>query len=160
MAKCVRVERENAEAERKKFSAAGALDNSYIPARGRKYVYFPILPGAKIARATLEKELEKRSERPKNLREALSGKLTAAEMEEMVTSFDLVGDIAVVEVPDPLRAKEKLIASALMAAHRNVRAVAKKVSGTAGEFRIRPVSVIAGEHGHQEHGDGRYKDEF
>jgi tRNA (guanine37-N1)-methyltransferase len=93
----------------------------------------------------VHKALERRSERPKSLREALSGKLTAREREGLVTSFDLVGDIAVVEVPMELRAKEKLIASALMAAHRNVKVVARKTGGTSGEFRIRPVEVIAGE---------------
>ncbi len=147
MAKCMRVERQDAEKERKKLSLAGALDNSYVPARGRKFVYFPVNEGAKLPSGAklVEKKLERRSERPKTLREALAGKLSAAEMEELVTSFDLMGDIAVVEVPGELAAKEKLIASALMSAHHNVRVVAKKISGTAGEFRIRPVQVIAGE---------------
>ena len=147
MALCLKVERQNAEKERKKLSIACALDNSYVPARGRKYVYFPVNEGAKLPSGTklVEKKLERRSERPKTLREALAGKLSAREMEELVTSFDLMGDIAVVEVPDDLASKEKLIAAALMSAHRNVRVVAKKISGTEGEFRIRPVQVIAGE---------------
>jgi len=147
MVKCLRVERKNAEKERKRLSESDALDNSFVPARGRDYVYFPIKEGGRVPSGAkmVEKKLERRSERPKSLREALSGKLTPAEMEGLVTSFDLMGDIAVVEVPDELAAKEKLIASALMGAHHNVRVVAKKVSGTAGEFRIRPVLVIAGE---------------
>jgi len=147
MAKCVRVEKGGAEAERKKLSADGALDNSYIPARGRKYVYFPIKEGGRLPAGMklVEKRLESRSERPKSLREALAGKLSAREMEGLVTSFDLVGDIAVVEVPTGLEAKEKLIAGAIMAAHHNVSVVAKKAGGTSGEFRIRPVQVIAGE---------------
>ena len=147
MVRCAKVKRAEAETARIKLVRACALDNLYIPARGREYVYFPIKEGGRVPSGAklVEKKLERRSERPKNLREALSGKLTAHEMEELVTSFDLMGDIAVVEVPDELRAKEKLIASALMAAHHNVRVVAKKISGTAGEFRIRPVLVIAGE---------------
>ena len=147
MAKCLRVERENAEAERKKLCAAGLLDNSCVPARGRKYVYFPIKEGGRppAGAKLVQKKLERRGERPKSLREALSGKLTPQEMEGLVTSFDLVGDIAVVEVPPALAAKEKLIAAAIMAAHHNVQVVAKKTGGTAGEFRIRPVEVIAGE---------------
>ena len=143
--RCAKVKREEAEKERKKLAEAGALDNMFIPARGREFVYFPLVPGAACALPIVSKKLERRSERPKTLREALAGKLSAHEMEGLVTSFDLVGDIAVVEVPDALRAKEKLIARAVMDAHRNVRVVAKKISGTAGEFRIRPVRVIAGE---------------
>ncbi|MCX6769456.1 MAG: hypothetical protein NT051_02120, partial [Candidatus Micrarchaeota archaeon] len=121
------------------------LDDSFVPARGREFVYFPIRKGGKCALPTVQKKLEKRSGKPKNLREALEGKLSAREMEELVASFDLVGDIAVVEIPDALRAKEKLVAEALMSAHRNVKVVAKKTGGTAGEFRIRPVEVIGGE---------------
>jgi len=144
---CFKVQRKNAEKERKKLSESNALDPDFVPGRDNKFVYFPIKKGGRLPASAklVEKKLERRSERPKTLREALSGKLSAAEMEGLVTSFDLMGDIAVVEVPDELAAKEKLIASALMGAHRNVLVVAKKVSGTAGEFRIRPVLVIAGE---------------
>jgi tRNA (guanine37-N1)-methyltransferase len=145
MVRCAKVKQEDAEKARRKLAEAGALDNIYIPVRGRGFVYFPLVKGAECTLPTVQKKLERRNERPKTLREALAGKLSAREMEELVTSFDLVGDIAVVEIPDALRAKEKMIASALMAAHHNVRVVAKKTGGTAGEFRIRPVKVIAGE---------------
>ncbi len=145
MPRCAKVKREEAEKARILLVRASALDNSHIPARGRGFVYFPLVKGVVCAFPTVQKKLEKRNERPKGLREALSGKLTEREMDELVTSFDLLGDIAVVEVPDGLRAKERLIARALMAAHHNVKVVAKKISGTSGEFRIRPVEVIAGE---------------
>jgi len=145
--RCAKVKREEAEKARRKLAAALALDNSYIPARGRGYVHFPVKEGAKLPPGIrlVEKKLEKRNDRPKTLRDALSGKLNEREMGVLVTSFDLVGDIAVVEIPEGLRAKERVIADALMGAHRNVKVVAKKTGGTAGEFRIRPVEVIAGE---------------
>ena len=145
MPRCAKVKREEAETARILLARAGALDISHIPARGRGFVYFPLVKGVVCAFPTVQKKLDRRNERPKTLREALSGKLTAREMEALVTSFDLMGDIAVVEVPSGLRAKEKLIAKALMSAHHNVKVVAKKAGGTAGEFRIRPVEVIAGE---------------
>jgi len=145
MVRCAKVKREEAEKARRMLVAEGMLDNNHIPLRGRGFVYFPLVKGTMCALPIVQKKLEKRSERPKNLRDALASRLSAHEMEELVTSFDLVGDIAVVEIPEELRAKEKLVADALMSAHRNVRVVAKKTGGTAGEFRIRPVAVIAGE---------------
>jgi tRNA (guanine37-N1)-methyltransferase len=145
MVLCAKVKQEEAENARVRLVQAGTLDNLHVPARGRGYVYFPLVKGFACAFPTVQKKLVKRSERPKTLRDALAGKLTAREMDELVTSFDLMGDIAVVEVPDGLRAKERLIARAVMAAHHNVRVVAKKLGGTAGEFRIRPVEVIVGE---------------
>ncbi|MFA6907495.1 MAG: class I SAM-dependent methyltransferase family protein, partial [Candidatus Micrarchaeia archaeon] len=145
MVLCAKVKQEEAEWARVRLVQAGALDNLHVPARGRGHVYFPLVKGFACAFPTVQKRLAKRSERPKTLREALAGKLTAREMGGLVTSFDLMGDIAVVEVPDGLRAKGGLIARAIMAAHHNVKVVARKISGTSGEFRIRPVEVIAGE---------------
>jgi len=144
---CAKVKRENAEKIRRGLASSGALDNDYIPARGREYIYFPLVKGAARPPGLVlwERKLERRSERPKSLREALDGRLSAREMEELVTSFDLIGDIAVIEVPPKLCAKQKLIAKALQSAHHNVKVVAKKTGKTTGEFRIRPVKVIAGE---------------
>jgi len=144
MAKCVRVERGNAEAERRKLLAAGLLDNSYAPAQSAGFVYFAV-KGSPSGMELVEKKLVKRAVAAGPFAAMLEGKLTAREMAALVKSFDMVGDIAVVEVPPELEAKEKLIAGAIMGAHRNVLVVAKKTGGTSGEFRIRPVSVIAGE---------------
>ncbi len=144
MAKCVRTERQNAEVERKKLSEAGALDNSYVPARDAKYVYFAV-KGSPSGMKLVQKKLVKREEFAKPLSAELEGKLTPEERAELVKSFDIVGDIAVIEVPPLLRGKERLIADAIMKQHHGIKVVAKKVGGTAGEFRIRPVRVVAGE---------------
>lgn len=143
MVKCVKVERGDAEKARQRLSSQGLLDLSYVPARDLKFVYFAVKGQPKKA-VLVQKKLRKREAAGKPLREELSGKLTAKESGELVTSFDIVGDIAVVEVPPALHKKEKLIAEAILKNHHNIRTVAKKTGGTAGEFRIRPVKVIAG----------------
>ena len=144
MVKCVRVERKNAEEKRRKLASSGALDFSYVPARDAKFVYFAAK--GKPAGATLvEKKLQKREEHGKSIRQELAGKLSTKEADELVSSFDIVGDIAVVEIPPALAKKQKLVADAILGNHHNIRVVAKKTGGTAGEFRIRPVKVIAGE---------------
>lgn len=81
---------------------------------------------------------------PRNLREALKGILTEKEMEKLITSFDIVGTIAVIEIPDELSRKERKIGEALMKVHRNVKTVCKFTGAATGVFRIRPVEVIAG----------------
>lgn len=145
MVHCVKLERKKAEAERRKLAAQGFLDQSYVPARDEKYVYFALKGNAAGKLKTVEKGLVKRGEFGKPFADALKGKLTDEEMKELVTSFDIVGDIATVEIPPALVKKEKIIAEAIMGMHRNIKVVAKKTGGTAGEFRIRPVKVIAGE---------------
>jgi tRNA (guanine37-N1)-methyltransferase len=79
------------------------------------------------------------------IKEFLAGKLTKKELAVAKSSFDVVGDIAVLEIPDELKKKEKVIAKSIMELHRNVKVVAKKVGPTAGVERIRPIRVILGE---------------
>jgi tRNA (guanine37-N1)-methyltransferase len=79
------------------------------------------------------------------LKKTLKKKLDDEELDVLRRGFDLVGDIAQLEIPDFLKTKEKIIANAVMALHKHVKVVVKKTGATAGEERIRPVKVIAGE---------------
>ncbi|MFA6328885.1 MAG: class I SAM-dependent methyltransferase family protein [Candidatus Micrarchaeia archaeon] len=144
MVKCLRVEKGKAEAKRRELAGKGILDNRYAPARDSKFVFFPV-KGAPPGMKLVEKKLARREGRGEPFSAELEAKLTPVERAALVKSFDIVGDIAVVEVPLELEGKEKLIADAIMKQHRGILVVAKKMGGTAGEFRIRPVEVIAGE---------------
>jgi len=80
----------------------------------------------------------------KNLREALKGELANDELNQL-RAFDIVGDIAVVKLPEKLLPKKDLIGQALMRVHRHVRTVLCQVGPVSGEFRTRELEVIAGE---------------
>jgi tRNA (guanine37-N1)-methyltransferase len=60
------------------------------------------------------------------------------------SSFDVIGDVLLVKVPEELRAYEKEIADALLASTPHVRTVAHD-EGVAGELRVRLLRVLAGE---------------
>ncbi len=68
-------------------------------------------------------------------------------------SFEIVGDIAIVEVEDP---DAERVASALMATNRSIRTVIAPISDVEGEFRTRRFRHVAGEERtlttHKEHG--------
>ena len=49
--------------------------------------------------------------------------MTAKEIENLITSFDLVGDIAIIEIPGELKKKEKIIAKTLLGLHKNIKVV-------------------------------------
>ena len=60
-------------------------------------------------------------------------------------AFEIVGDIAVLtEEVDP--SKEATVADAIMALHRNIKVVAKRVSAVEGVYRTRRLENIAGKH--------------
>ena len=82
--------------------------------------------------------------KPKSLKEALEKFMSEEELEKAVTSFDVIGDIAVIEIPEELRKKEKEIGEALLEVHKNLRTVCKRAGMHKGTFRIRDVKLIAG----------------
>lgn len=83
--------------------------------------------------------------KPQSLRDSLKGILTEEEMKVANRSFELVGDIAILEIPDGLKKKEKQIAKSLLENHNNIKVVVKKKGGHEGTFRIQKYTVLAGQ---------------
>lgn len=75
----------------------------------------------------------------------LKSKVQKTKLQYIPRSYDLVGDIAIVEIKDEVKKHEKEIAKAIMAIHKNIFVVAKKASAMSGEFRTRKLKIIAGE---------------
>ena len=83
--------------------------------------------------------------RPKSILEWLSDKLPPHVLASVPRSWDIIGDIAIVEIPDELRGYEKLIAEAILSIHRNIKSVYAKAGAVSGDFRTRPLRLIGGE---------------
>ena len=80
-----------------------------------------------------------------SLKEALDKKLTAKEKKFLITSFDIIGDLAVIQISNELKKKERVIASTLLKLHKNIKVVAKEVGGHTGIYRLQKVKVLAGD---------------
>lgn len=93
---------------------------------------------------------------PRNLQEALENELSEEELQQVGTSFDIVGDIAVIKLNDSLLEKKEKIGKALMEVHGHLKTVLMQTSPVKGEYRTRDLEVIAGkekaETTHKEHG--------
>lgn len=91
-----------------------------------------------------------------NLKEALKEKLSKAELQKFIRSFDVVGDIAIIIIPPELEEKESLIGETILSLHKNIQVVAKRAGVYDGEFRTIPLTIIAGvnrkETEHKEYG--------
>ena len=79
------------------------------------------------------------------LKDFLKGKLIKKQIELVPSSFDVVGDIAILEIPVELEKKEKIIGNALLGLHRNIKVVCKKSGLHTGIFRRQQLRIIAGE---------------
>ncbi len=85
-----------------------------------------------------------REKQPRNLKEALKGKLSKKEMQHLITSFDSLGDIAVIQVPKELQHKAPVIGQALLKANKQFKTVCMVSGEHKGRYRAQPVKVIAG----------------
>ncbi|MEM4500121.1 MAG: hypothetical protein QXD62_02110 [Candidatus Woesearchaeota archaeon] len=78
------------------------------------------------------------------LKDLLRGELTEEELNELIASFEIIGDVAIIQVSPKLEQKKFLIAEAVMKINPKITAVYRKISGREGEFRIMNVEFLAG----------------
>jgi len=81
----------------------------------------------------------------KDLKFLLAGKLSPQEVNLVFKSYDVVGDIAVIRVPETLKPRSQIVAEAVMQANKNVKTVLLQTSAISGDFRLRQLEWVAGE---------------
>ncbi len=140
----VKVKKELAEKTRRELVKLGVISDEYEVEKDENFVYFPV-KSCPQGFECVEREGKRKERKPHSLREALKDKLTDDELEQLITSFDIIGDIAIIQVPESLEDKAELIAQAIMKVHKNVKTVCQKVGPRQGIFRVAPLKVIAGE---------------
>jgi tRNA (guanine37-N1)-methyltransferase len=77
--------------------------------------------------------------------ECLKDELAPNLLVSLPHSMDIIGDIAIIEIPDELQPHEGIIGKAILSTHKNVETVLAKASPVEGEFRTRQFQLIAGE---------------
>ncbi|MEW6748666.1 MAG: class I SAM-dependent methyltransferase family protein [Candidatus Micrarchaeota archaeon] len=142
--KFLKVPKKSGEKVRKELMAEGILSTDYPILSEGEYLLFPVTKKYKKLEL-VEREAEKRPKRYDKLKDALSGFLSESELESVIGSFDLIGDIAIIEIPQNLAEHETRIGEALLQVHKNIKAVFKKLGPMEGEYRVRRVERIAGE---------------
>ncbi len=107
-------------------------------------------------------ELPKRKKRFKSLIDEFKGKIPDELLKFLPRSFEFVGDILIIEIPDEILNYKYEIGKKLLNAFQNVKVVLMKLGSVSGTFRIRKYEVIAGENRtytiHREHGCYFYVD--
>lgn len=152
----LRVTEHDAERTRRKLVSNGLFDKGRATLHSDSYVLFPILT---ISAARVKKLFPKGSSRVSvveadgatakrwrpSFREELGKVLTKDEFNRAVKGYDLLGDIAIIDVPKELSEKERAIAAALLRAHPKVKTVLAKAGGISGVYRRRRFRLAGGE---------------
>jgi tRNA (guanine37-N1)-methyltransferase len=103
-----------------------------------------------------------RKQQAKTLAELLANQLPPSLLNSLPRALDTVGDIAIIEIPPELNAHASLIGEAILKTHKNMHTVLAKAGAISGTYRLRELTVIAGEPKttaiHKEHGCTYYVD--
>lgn len=78
------------------------------------------------------------------MKKALADKLKPKELKQLYNSYDVIGDIAILRVPDSLAVYTELIAETVMQTHREVKSVYRQTSSVSGDFRLRNLEFVLG----------------
>jgi len=141
--------------------------------RNTDFIYVPLI------RQPQENELEKlkkhipnfeilphtfpeKKMRVKTFTELLEGKLPPDLLSSLPHAIDLVGDIAIIEIPQELNQYKTVIGEAILTTHKNARTVLAKAGAVGGIYRTRDFDIIAGQQKtntvHKEYGCQYYVD--
>jgi tRNA (guanine37-N1)-methyltransferase len=101
-------------------------------------------------------------QREKTLIEVLADELPPHLVAIVPRALDVVGDIAIFEVPPELEPHKTTLGNAILKVHTNVHTVLSKAGAVSGTYRIRNLEYLVGEHKtetiHKEHGCSYYVD--
>jgi tRNA (guanine37-N1)-methyltransferase len=79
-----------------------------------------------------------------NMKTVLADKLAPEELKQVYKAYDVVGDVAVIRVPEAQLRYSKIIAEAIMTIHREVKSVWRQSSSVSGDFRLRNLEHVLG----------------
>ncbi len=86
-----------------------------------------------------------------NMKDFLKEKFNEEELKLVPRAFDVVGDVAVIEIPEGLEKRKKDIARALVKVNANVKTVCNKKGERSGDYRLNDIEVILGSKTETEH---------
>ncbi|MGI0149044.1 MAG: class I SAM-dependent methyltransferase [Thermoplasmata archaeon] len=149
----VLVPRERAEEIRRELLAQGLLHKHLRIAREGHRIALPTHQRVDLGFPTAEREFEEGFVAVRSYKDVVE--VPASLRKSLPSSFDVVGDIAVIKLPEELREHRAAIGAAILRWNRKIRVVVED-RGVKGEHRVREVAVLAGERRtttvHREHG--------
>jgi tRNA (guanine37-N1)-methyltransferase len=139
------VARKDAESIRKYLRERNLLRNDLLLKRNKEYVHFPLRdpPEKELLSYPISTEIfEEKKGRPASYKDVV--KVPKELQEALPSSYDIIGDIILLKLPQELRSYRQEIGEALLVVHPSIRTVCQ-VDPVRGELRTRKVTVIAGE---------------
>ncbi|MDO8428629.1 MAG: class I SAM-dependent methyltransferase family protein [Candidatus Diapherotrites archaeon] len=126
------------------------------PDHSQDFVFFPItqklspilLSKLKKSSSKIKQSMhtfpEKEPLQSLNLKDSLKNQLSSEELSHLISAYDIVGSIAVIQVPKELMNRKSLIAKTVLKINHSIQTVCMITGGHSGKYRIQPVKLLAG----------------
>jgi tRNA (guanine37-N1)-methyltransferase len=138
----LRILKKESESVRRSLIERGLLDHEHKIKHKGNYLIIPITKSFSTSHDIIETDFEsycsKKSPSFRKLAEKYLGK------RNLKTAFDIVGDIAILELDPAYKGHEKQIGQLLLKSQKNITAVYLKQGAHVGEFRVQELLFIAG----------------
>jgi tRNA (guanine37-N1)-methyltransferase len=153
---CIKVKKIHGEKTLISASKLGIIDRKLKIHKNTSHIYVPLIRQPnKNELSTLKAQVpdfelstnvfSKKKQQRKTLVQTLENRLPPHLLASLPQALDVIGDVAVIEVPLELKNYQNLIGEAILATHKNMRTVLAKVGAVSGTYRLRDFEVIAGE---------------
>ena len=142
MQTCIRVPKKEGETVRAALFSKGILDTTKRIGSDDRSIILPLLADGYEGYEVIQAELESIEHSPTDYKDVLD--IPDEMKSELPTSFDIIGDVAIIKLPEILEPYKQRIGEALISVNRSIRAVMMD-SGVKGDLRIRELEKIAGE---------------
>jgi tRNA (guanine37-N1)-methyltransferase len=99
---------------------------------------------------------QERRKKPRSLQEAIQNKIPPHLSGYLPHSMDIIGRVAIIQIPPEIRNYEGLVGKAILDVHKKIKTVLVKKGAIRGSFRLRNFKIVAGisvtETKYKEHG--------
>jgi len=153
---CIKVPKTHAQKTLILTNTLGISDHTREIQKNSNFIYIPLIRQpekndlailkTQVPDFQLETHIfpeKKRQE--KTLVEVLENQLPPHLMASLPRALDVIGEIAIIEIPPELKAHESLVGEAILKTQKNLRTVLAKHGAVTGTYRVREFDVIAGE---------------
>ena len=152
---CVEMKKQQGELAIKLLKKIGLINKSLKVQNYQDALYIPILHhptesqlkilnksflGINLSKASFSQKQNK----PKKISELLEDKIPADLLKLLPKSMDIVGDVAIIDIPLDLKKYETLLGKAILEINKNVKTVLSKSSPVKGVYRLRNLKFISG----------------
>jgi len=138
----IRVPKKEGEHVRSDLFSKGILDLKRKIGSDGQFLLVPILGDEYAGYEVVRTELESQDQAPTDYKEVLN--IPEELRQDLPSSFDVIGDVAIIKLPDSLMQYKCQIGEAMISVNRSIRIVMTDM-GVKGDLRIRELERIAGE---------------